>query len=61
MFGQLFLQENRPGTTGGGGGGGGEGKKIDRKIVYFTFGTFYAWSRRSADSAQVGVFHLGQT
>jgi hypothetical protein len=26
----------------GGGGGGGRVKKIDRKIVYFTFGTFYA-------------------
>jgi hypothetical protein len=32
----------------------------DKKFVYFTFGTFYDWSQQSADSVQVGVFHLGQ-
>jgi hypothetical protein len=36
-------------------------RKNYRKIVYFTFGTFCDRSRRSADSVQVGVFHLGQT
>jgi hypothetical protein len=36
-------------------------EKTIEKIVYFTFGTFYDRAQRSADSVQVGVFHLGQT